>query len=461
MVKPTVFVLCFLSTSAMCLAMASGLDDDENDGKDSLNATVIFNERIMPIFRSPDPSSCVQCHLSSVDLKNYILPSHEQTFVSLRDQGLIDLKQPEKSKILKLIEMGDKDADKGAQMIHAKMRKAERDAFASWIKASCSDAELVKLPPLEKSLLAKPDRPNEVIRHARKSRVVDSFARHVWSQRMRCFPCHTPHEIGPNQKGPREKFAQWERKFGERMRIFKKTPEATLDYLVDMSQEAKQDRLPMLDLKQPTKSLLVLKPLSKLPPKQDDNRVPTYTEPIYHMGGLKMHMDDHSYKAFIAWIEDYAKVTSGQYTSVDELPADNWRPTQRVLRMRDVPEAWEIGKPVQLFVHQRNDAGDDWIQQPVAFTQGTITPRRIVNGPLILLTKTDQPKPGQAVKHETPLPPGDYLVKVFLDDDKKLAADPTVLLDESDYQGQIIVPNARWQIGFPKAQWAEGKQLSK
>jgi hypothetical protein len=41
-----------------------------------------------------------------VDLKNYILPSHEKTFVSLRDQGLIDLENPADSKILRLIAMG-------------------------------------------------------------------------------------------------------------------------------------------------------------------------------------------------------------------------------------------------------------------------------------------------------------------------------------------------------------------
>jgi hypothetical protein len=60
----------------------------------------LFNQRILPIFRSPNPSSCVQCHLSSVDLKQYILPSSDATFVSLRDQGLIDLQHPAQSKIL-------------------------------------------------------------------------------------------------------------------------------------------------------------------------------------------------------------------------------------------------------------------------------------------------------------------------------------------------------------------------
>lgn len=54
----------------------------------------VFETRILPIFKSPNPSSCVQCHLAGVDLKDYILPSAENTFRSLRDQGLIDLAAP-------------------------------------------------------------------------------------------------------------------------------------------------------------------------------------------------------------------------------------------------------------------------------------------------------------------------------------------------------------------------------
>lgn len=50
-------------------------------------AEEVFRRRILPIFESPDPSSCVQCHLAGVDLKSYLLPSHEKTFRSLRDQG--------------------------------------------------------------------------------------------------------------------------------------------------------------------------------------------------------------------------------------------------------------------------------------------------------------------------------------------------------------------------------------
>src|SRR6478752_8289180 len=69
----------------------------------------VFEERILPIFKSPDPSSCARCHLAAVDLKDYILPSAKDTFLALRDQGLIDLEKPESSKILRLINRGADD----------------------------------------------------------------------------------------------------------------------------------------------------------------------------------------------------------------------------------------------------------------------------------------------------------------------------------------------------------------
>ena len=42
----------------------------------------IFERRIMPIFKSDKPSSCVECHLAGVDLKDYILDSAEKTGAS-------------------------------------------------------------------------------------------------------------------------------------------------------------------------------------------------------------------------------------------------------------------------------------------------------------------------------------------------------------------------------------------
>src|ERR1044071_397006 len=113
-----------LSALVVLLAFAPGSRAADDPAK-------VFEERILPIFKSPDPSSCVRCHLASVDLKNYILPSAKDTFLALRDQGLIDLEKPENSKILQLINRGANDP-KAAGLITAKQQKAEYEAFATW-----------------------------------------------------------------------------------------------------------------------------------------------------------------------------------------------------------------------------------------------------------------------------------------------------------------------------------------
>ena len=115
-----------LATAVSTLFCVSAAFAAEPDSK------AIFEQRIIPIFKSPNPSSCTECHLAGVDLKNYILPSHEKTFVSLRDQGLIDLENPADSKILRLIAMGG-GTNQGASLISAKVREAEYAALAEWI----------------------------------------------------------------------------------------------------------------------------------------------------------------------------------------------------------------------------------------------------------------------------------------------------------------------------------------
>src|SRR5262244_687727 len=86
----------------------------------AVSAQGIFDQRIRPILDSPKPSSCTECHLAGVDLKDYILPSHEKTFLSLRDQGLVDLDRPAQSKILRLIAMGG-GTNQGASLISARV----------------------------------------------------------------------------------------------------------------------------------------------------------------------------------------------------------------------------------------------------------------------------------------------------------------------------------------------------
>src|SRR5262249_42439580 len=138
---------------------------------------------------SPAASSCAQCHLGGVDLKHYLLPTAAKTFVSLRDQGLIDLENPERSKILALIKMGEKDKPE-ATRAYDKKRQTEFAALRDWLAASCRDPKLRDLPKNGDAGTAKPLRPVEVIRHERKDRLLESFENNIWSMRFRCMSCH-------------------------------------------------------------------------------------------------------------------------------------------------------------------------------------------------------------------------------------------------------------------------------
>ncbi|MGB7346701.1 MAG: hypothetical protein WBD20_20940 [Pirellulaceae bacterium] len=415
----------------------------------------LFDQRIMPIFKSPQPASCVQCHLAAVDLKDYILPSHEQTFASLRDQGLIDVVSPEKSKILKLIQMGEKDNDKDAVRLHEATRQAEYEAFAAWIGACCADPKLRAMKLESETKPARPVKPDEVIRHARKSRLVDSFVRNVWSQRMRCFPCHTPNEIDAGDaKHPKalQRYEEFVDRFGDRMNLFEESPEATLQAWIERSHNTADDELPLINILDPTKSLIVLKPTAKLPPKADDGgfRDPSSAEPVSHMGGLKMHVHDPSYKAMVAWIGDYSNVVGDRYTAVDDLPADNWYASQHVLMMRDGPAAWPALSQVQMMVHSWDDELKLWHKEPIAFTQNSVTPKRAVVGSLVLVRTPRFEKQLDWEASPPMLPAGKYLIKVYFDSKHRLATDPTAMLGDQDYQGQVEM-EADWKNGFPNA----------
>ncbi len=428
----------------------------------------IFNQRILPIFKSEKPSSCVQCHLSSVDLRDYILPSAEKTFVSLRDQGLIDLDAPEKSKILKLIRMGEKDADEGARLIHAKMRQTEYEAFAAWITACAKDERMRNLPALSAADRAGPDVADAVIRHARKSRVVDSFARTIWAQRLRCFPCHTPFEVAPDnprQRPAQKTLRQLTERYGkekvEQLGFIRDTPEATLQRMIEVSRKTPRGELPLINVHDPLNSLLLLKPLAKLPPKSADGQIGDASNriPVSHGGGLKMHKNDPSYKAFASWLIDYAKTVQGEYRSVDELPQDNWISTEYVIRVTAMPEKWQPGTTVQLMLHRWNEEKAAFSKEPVAFTQSVMTPRHIVNGTLFVF-RSHQEKGGAKTDDWATTFRGKFLVKVYIDRKGKLDRDPSLMLGDEEFAGKLEMNVRRWRPGFKNARRVSGESLA-
>ncbi|MBA4066938.1 MAG: hypothetical protein C0501_25170 [Isosphaera sp.] len=376
----------------------------------------VFERRIVPIFKSPNPSSCTQCHLAGVDLKDYILPDADKTFRSLRDQGLIDLDAPEKSKIVKLIDMGGGGAG-GPAAVHATARKAEREAFLAWIAACAADPKLRAAPKLGEKDRALPARPPEVIRHARKDRVLESFERNVWAYRFRCMNCHTE---GTPQND------KYRKEYGDRVAWVKKGgPAATLDYLIASK---------LIDPADTERSLLLRKPLGEK-----------------HEGGTKFVVGDDAYKGFRTWIEDVAAIRGDKYAAAADLPPADGGPerfgTDLWLKLTACPPAWG-DKFLQARVFAWDDKRKAWGDAPVAVSDRVVSGKgKLWQHNLTLLAPKDSDRAKAWRAGKPSLPEGKYLLRVYLDADGKLAKDWKAVLGDGEFVGQVEFP-AKWREGY-------------
>lgn len=371
---------------------------------------LVFERRILPILKSPNPSSCAECHLSGVDLKDYIRPSEQTTFASLRDRGMIDLEKPEASHILHLIQMSTPKTG----LVNQKARDAEYNAFRDWIVAAAKDPKLRTAPSLPEGKRAGPSVPDAVIRHARLDSVVASFERNVWSQEGRCMGCHRP----DNQENVK--------KYGERVKWFvPDSAEATMRRLIDQGD---------INVDKPEESLLLLKPMNK----------------VAHGGGVKMLYGDAGYKMFRAWIEDYAASVKGKYRTAADLPAP---PKQAMVNMNSIlavgngPSAW-ADKLLRTDVYAWDSAGKTWEKAPVAsgerlFYAGNNGQPNGTNLIMFFLVPARDAN-AQAERLRARLVPGRYLLKYYCDLGGKLNQNYAIPIDSpAFYQGSQEI-TATW-----------------
>ncbi len=381
------------------------------------SAEQVFEKRIKPIFASPNPSSCVQCHLAGVDLKNYIRPSATETFLSLRDQGLVDLDKPEKSRILDLIAMG-KD-DKGAKLIHQKARTAEYEAFAAWIAASAADPALRNAPKLDAGKFAKPARPNEVIRHERMDRLLASFESNVWSMRFRCMSCHNE-GTAENKKLVGE--------FGPRVAWFKSAgPEATMQYLIESK---------LIDVADPAKSLLLQKPLNA----------------VKHEGGQKFLPGDQGYKAFRTFLDDFAKIKADSYATAVDLPKESKVDafgTESWLKIVNTPPAWgDKLLTVKLFAWDAK--ANKWETEPIATSDRKVSGTgKLWQHTLTILAPAQSERATAWKAGPAALPPGKYRVQVYVDFKDRQSKDWTAEPGPAEYAGHAEI-DSKWTTGYGK-----------
>lgn len=370
-----------------------------------ISSLAIFEKRILPIFQSAKPSSCAECHLSGVDLKEYIRPTQQDTFVSLVNAGMIDVQKPDESKLLRFI---NRRPEKPT-LVTEKIRQEEFEAFRTWIRAAANDSKL--LTEKGKAEPIGPQLPEAVIRHARKDHVLASFIDNIWNEVGRCAGCHSPDR---NQKQVKESGAQisW---------IKLRDPQATLTYMLEAG---------LIDADAPEQSLLLMKP----------------TMQVKHGGGQKMVVGDRTYKQFRHFIDDYASIVSGKYQNADQLPKPNDEVavgTEIWLKVEGVPAQYDK-MLMQVDLYLRTDSGRSEFRvatsdRPV-FGKGQLWQHSLS---LTAPRGTDWSKE----IHSERLPPGKYLVKLYIDQAGKLQKDYTAALDEQDFVGEVEV-ESRWPAGY-------------
>lgn len=365
----------------------------------------LFEKRILPILQSKKPSSCAECHLSAVDLKDYIYSTPEETFSALVNAQMIDLEKPKSSKILSFI----KRQSERPSLLSENARNEEYSAFEEWIVASVADPELRK--HRDPKVSAGPAVSLDVVRHARKDRVLASFVTSIWTEAGRCAACHSS-DRNQEQVKKHGKQVSW---------ITPNNPEATLNYLLESG---------LIDPENPENSTLLLKP----------------TLQVKHGGGQKMVVGDRSYKQFRRFLDDYAATLQGKYKRGDDLPAEDAEVSQVSeiwLKLTGVPKSFD---KMLLQVDLYRWENGKWSKQRVA------TSDRQVFGPQNLwqhslsLTATSGSAAAKDLK-QLRLARGKYLIKIYVDQKGKLQDDFTAILDEKDLVGQVEVESG-WPAGY-------------
>ncbi|MEZ6060931.1 MAG: hypothetical protein R3C19_11260 [Planctomycetaceae bacterium] len=407
-------IICFSVPAVVCLSISFGAANQAAEPNEEAaaaassgdSALAVFERRILPILQSAKPSSCAECHLSGVDLKDYIRSTQRETFAALVSAKLVDIEHVDKSKILEFIERRPEKPN----LISDKVRREEAAAFRAWLTAAAKDPEL---QAAKTEVAIGPTIPPEVIRHARTDRVLASFVENIWTEAGRCAACHSPDR---NQKQVEE--------HGEQVSWIRlNDPAGTMNSMIENG---------LIDADEPEHSLILMKP----------------TQQVEHGGGQKMVVGDRTYKQFRRFIDDYAAMKHGRYQTAKDLPPESGEVslvTDIWLKFENVPAKFDK-LLLQADLFRMTDHG--WSKQRMATSD-----RPIFGGgnlwqhSLSLTAERNTAWADQIEKQQ--LPPGRYLIKLYIDQNGKLAKDYHAILNDEDFVGQVEV-DSEWPAGYGK-----------
>lgn len=275
-----------VAVSSAAAGLASCADHDEPPGELAcqIKPSETFHERIEPLLSDTRVTTCNQCHLSGVDLSAFARETPCKTWACLVEQGLVNVRSPEDSKILGWIERASPDSD----LITPQVIAAEHDAFKDWIEANaaCPDAcagvscgDPADGPTCSEDATQEPPEvpSGEDTRGCSDEQLEQAFYDDVYAWRGRCFPCHYDTELEADDEAPR-----WLSIVGN----CQTGSAVTLKRLLSLG---------LINSTQPEQSLLLLKPLDKL-----GGGLP-------HGGGAKFTAADPSYQSFQRFIAHYSE----------------------------------------------------------------------------------------------------------------------------------------------------------
>jgi hypothetical protein len=369
-------------------------------------ASDIFTRRILPLAKADKPSSCAECHAAGVDLSQYIKDDAAATFLALRSAGLVNVEQPEKSKLLEFIARAPEKGDPSI----ARLRSDELTAFRNWITAAAKDSKLASASAPTTAI--GPTLPPEVIRHARRDRVLTSFLENVWIERERCAGCHSSDK---NQRVVKE--------HGEHISWIKPNdPAGTLATIIDHG---------LINLEDPDKSKILQKPLGE----------------VEHGGHVKFVRGNRTDKQFRRFLHDYAATITGKYQTAADLPTPIetiFIATGQHLRVTDLPK--EFGNRImRVDLYSRESAG--WSDKPIASVDSRINAANGVFQNVVFVIVPRTLDIAKQIEEKRQLPAGRYLAKVYIDRAGIAPTNRDYELGASDFLGEVEF-DGPWPPGY-------------
>jgi hypothetical protein len=238
---------------ALLMALAAGMAACESYivlDRDTCAASPgqLYTQRIQPLLTTDRPASCSACHASGVELADFVRGTECEAMACLQEQGLVRLDAPEESVLLSWIGRVPPDSS----LIDASVVKEERAAFLEWFQheAACQSCAGTACPDPEPTGCAADDRPENTYDAATDpgdcsdETLERLFRGTVFTWRARCAPCHI--------EGLKSAAAT--------ARFFFQDGDCGVASLASLNRMV---ALGLIDVDDPMRSLLLLKPLAE------------------------------------------------------------------------------------------------------------------------------------------------------------------------------------------------------